>query len=70
MHAIYLLQADVNIEVCCNSLGQVYKGHFSSPLHVLGLYQPAVGLSLLVVTAGACHWPVCVHPCLPWVYLC
>jgi hypothetical protein len=47
-HAIYLLQADVKTEVCCGSLGQVYKGHFSSPLHVLGLYQPAVGLSLLL----------------------
>jgi len=30
MHAIYLLQADVEIEVCCDSFGQVYKGHFSS----------------------------------------
>jgi hypothetical protein len=70
MHAIYLLQADIKTEVCCGSSGQVYKGHFSSLLRVLGLHQPIEGLSLLAVTVCACRWTVGVHPCLSFRFLC
>jgi hypothetical protein len=69
MHMIYLLQADVETEVCCGSSGQVYKGFLSSLLHVLGLHQPVVGLSLLAVVC-ACRL-ACWCPSLPVVgYLC